>query len=442
MFQGGRFWAPASARVRDAECVVRQTRSLPWIKKNGRTVDCHQRFYGAQIQDSPAFEMKFPRLFLLFTLSLLFAGCTLWSPAPKGKVANPQEEARSMGEQEAPDNIDIPTKAAELPPPTERGRSGNRVGNGEIDFSSPYGSVRRHGLLYVSGNRIVGEHGMPVSLAGNSFFWSQWQERFYNAEVVKWLKQDWKTAIIRVAMGIDGNGYLSHPDEEMDRVSVLVDAAIAADLYVIIDWHDHHAEQHTAQAVDFFQKMARKYGHYPNVLYEIFNEPVKDVSWQNVVKPYAEQVIAAIRAIDPDNMIIVGSPNWSQDVDVVAEDPIRAKNIAYSLHFYAGTHKQWLRDKALIALKKGLPLFVTEWGTCAADGRGEMDEVSTREWMDFMQEWGLSHCNWAVSDKEETASIVKHGASSQGQWAENELTPSGRLAREWMRSWAAAAAVQ
>ena len=311
-----------------------------------------------------------------------------------------------------------------------------------IDFSTPYGSVRRHGRLYVVGNRIVGEHGLPVSLAGNSFYWSQWQGGFFNPDVVKWLKLDWKTAIIRVPLGVENNGYLDHPEREQARVCALVDAAIAADLYVIIDWHDHHADQHSAQAVAFFQDMARKYGQLPHVMYEIFNEPTKEVSWSHDVKPYAEQVIAAIRAIDPDNMIIVGSPHWSQDVDVVADDPIKAKNIAYSLHFYAGTHRQWLRDKALKALQKGLPLFVTEWGTCAADGKGEIDEASTREWMDFMQQWGLSHCNWAVSDKDETASIVKPGSSASGRWAEDDLTVSGRLAREWTRSWAAAAGAQ
>jgi endoglucanase len=288
------------------------------------------------------------------------------------------------------------------------------------------------------GNRIVGEHGMPVSLAGCSFFWSQWQGQFYNADVVNWLKLDWKASLVRIPLGVEGNGYLEHPAEERARVCALVDATLAAGLYVIIDWHDHHANQHTAQALAFFQDMARRYGRYPNVLYEIFNEPSQNASWPNEVKPYAEQVVAAIRAIDPENMIIVGSPNWSQDVDVVADDPIKAKNIAYSLHFYAGTHKQWLRDKALKALQKGLPLFVTEWGTCNADGKGDIDEASTRDWMDFMQQWGLSHCNWAVSESDETASIVKPGTSVHGHWVEDDLTPSGRLAREWMRSWAAA----
>lgn len=385
-------------------------------------------------------EIKTLRPLLVLGLPFLFAGCATWKSTPKAAPA-PAASSRTVEDASPPRTppASSPASPADSVPAAQGPGGAKSTFVPVIDFSTPYGSVKRHGRLFAVGNRIVGEHGMPVSLAGNSFFWSQWQGRFYNADVVKWLKLDWKSAIIRIPMGIEGKGYLDHPETELARVCTLVDAAVAADLYVIIDWHDHHAEKHTVEAVKFFEEMARKYGHLPNVLYEIFNEPVKEASWTNEIKPYAEQVIAAIRVIDPDNMIIVGSPNYSQDVDVVADDPIKARNIAYSLHFYAGTHKQWLRDKALKALQKGLPLFVTEWGTCNADGHGDIDEASTREWMDFMQDWGLSHCNWAVSEKAETASIVKPDASAKGRWSEDELTPSGRLAREWTRSWAAAA---
>lgn len=298
------------------------------------------------------------------------------------------------------------------------------------------GPVGEHGLLRVDGHKIVGAHGQPVSLAGNSFFWSQWQGKFYNADVVDWLKKDWHAGIVRVAVGIEQDGYLEKPEVEKPKIIAVVDAAIAADLYVIIDWHDHHAHQHTTQAIAFFEEMARTYGKQPHVIYEIFNEPLEKASWSREVKPYAEKVIAAIRAIDPDNLIVVGSPRWSQDVDVAAEDPIKDANVAYALHFYAGTHKQGLRDKAVKALRKGIPLFVTEWGTCSSTGDGKVDFESTKAWMAFMREWQLSHCNWAVSDKKEAASILMPGASATGDWPDDALTESGRLVRGWIKGWA------
>jgi endoglucanase len=298
------------------------------------------------------------------------------------------------------------------------------------------GIVSQHGRLHVAGNKLVGADGQPVSLAGVSFGWSQWEARpYYNAGVVNWLKEDWHASIVRAALGLDPTGYLGHPEAEKARVCAVVDAAIAADIYVLIDWHDHHANQHTGLAVAFFQEMARKYGKDPHVMYEIFNEPYKGLTWAADVKPYAEKVIAAIRAIDPANLIIVGTPNWSQDVDIAAADPIKADNIAYTLHFYAGTHKQELRDKAVVAMNKGLPLFVTEWGTCDASGAGPVDVASTKTWMEFMRHWQLSHCNWAIYDKRETAAIIVPGAPVQGGWTANDLTESGRLARDWVRNW-------
>src|SRR6478735_1972830 len=65
------------------------------------------------------------------------------------------------------------------------------------------GIVTQHGRLQVAGNRIVGQDGQPVSLAGISFGWSQWEAaRFYNAGTVNWLKQDWHAQIVRAALGL------------------------------------------------------------------------------------------------------------------------------------------------------------------------------------------------------------------------------------------------
>ncbi len=299
------------------------------------------------------------------------------------------------------------------------------------------GIVSEHGRLQVAGNRIVGTHGRPVSLAGVSFGWSQWEAaRFYNAGTVSWLKQDWNASIVRAALGVheEPGSYLQKPAANLARVTTVVDAAIAADLYVLIDWHDHHAEEHTDLAVAFFADMAKRYGHLPNVIYEIYNEPLV-ISWPDKIKPYAEKVIAAIRAHDPDNLIVVGTPRWSQDVDVAAADPIKDPNVAYTLHFYAGTHKAALRAKAEKALALGAALMVTEWGTCNADGKGAVDEASVREWMDFIRRHELSHCNWAVYDKRETASIIRPRAPGKGGWKDTDLTPSGKLAREIVRGW-------
>jgi endoglucanase len=295
--------------------------------------------------------------------------------------------------------------------------------------------VQIHGLLQQNGNKIVDKNNEPVSLAGNSFFWSNdnWGgERYYNAEVVSWLKHDWETTIVRAAMGVeDPGGYLDNKTENKNRIKTIVDAAIEKGIYVIIDWHSHHAEDNTNEAALFFEEMANLYGEYDNIIYEIYNEPL-DISWSTIIKPYAISIIAAIRSIDPDNLIVVGTPEWSQRVDLAAADPIIGySNIAYTLHFYTVHHQQWLRDRASAALESGIALFVTEWGSIGYS----LVDPEANEWMTWCFTNKISHCNWAVNDKEEEWSILIPGASTTGGWSDDELTKSGKLARNIIRNW-------
>mgnify|MGYP000347860123 FL=1 len=295
--------------------------------------------------------------------------------------------------------------------------------------------VQIHGLLQVNGNRILDQHSAPVCFAGNSFFWSNdnWGgERYYKSEVVSWLKLDWKATIVRAAMGVeDPGGYPDNNVSNKNRVITIVDAAIDEGLYVIIDWHSHHAEDNTNEAVSFFEEMADLYGEYDNVIYEIYNEPL-DVSWSATIKPYADSVISAIRAIDPDNLIVVGTPEWSQRVDLAAADPItNYSNIAYTLHFYTIYHQQWLRDRASAALDDGIALFITEWGSI---GYSQVDSEAN-EWMTWCFENKISHCNWAVNDKEEEWSILVPGASTSGGWVDDDLTDAGKLAKNIIKNW-------
>jgi len=295
--------------------------------------------------------------------------------------------------------------------------------------------VNIHGRLRVNGNKIVNKDNVPVSLAGNSFFWSNdnWGgERYYKSEVVSWLKNDWESTIVRAAMGVeDPGGYIDNKTANLDRVKTIVEAAIDQGLYVIVDWHSHHAEDNINEAQLFFKEIATLYGDYDNLIYELYNEPL-NISWTNVIKPYAITIIATIREIDPDNLIVVGTPEWSQRVDLAALDPITSySNIAYTLHFYTEHHGQWLRDRASGALDDGIALFVTEWGSI---GYTSVD-TEANLWMDWCFQNKISHLNWAVNDKLEPWSILISGASSSGGWSDSELTKAGQLAKNIISNW-------
>jgi len=293
--------------------------------------------------------------------------------------------------------------------------------------------VEKHGQLRVQGNRIVDQSGAPVQLRGMSLFWSQWIPKYYTAGTVKWLRDDWKVTVVRAAMAAERGGYESNPAAERDKVIAVVDAAIDLGIYVVIDYHAHTAHENTAQAKAFFADMARRYGNTPNVLYEPYNEPLK-VSWSKVLKPYHEAVIDSIRGYDPDNIVIVGTPNWSQLVAEAAADPIKRPNVAYTLHFYASTHGQWLRDEAQKAMDRGAALFVTEYGTTAATGDGTVDEKETRKWWEFLDRNSISHLNWSVADIRESSAALMPGASPDGGWSLEQIKPSGQLVRSELRA--------
>lgn len=300
--------------------------------------------------------------------------------------------------------------------------------------------VARHGALSVQDGNVVGAHGDVVSVAGPSFFWSNkgWRgERYYTPEVVRGFRHNWDAGIVRAAIGVDFNGgYPQDPAYHQGLAATVIEAAIDEGLYVIVDWHSHHAEDHVDLAVDFFEAIARRYGNAPNIVYEIYNEPLDTTDWDTVIKPYSERVIAAIRAIDPDNLIVVGTQTWSQDVDVAADNPIEGyDNIAYSLHFYAGTHGAELREKARKAMEAGLALVVTEWGTVKADASGPPDLEGARAWLDFMREHKLIHANWSAHDKVEGSSIFKPDRGLDGMWTDDDLTPSGLVVQEIVRGW-------
>ncbi len=299
---------------------------------------------------------------------------------------------------------------------------------------APLGTpVARHGALAISGNRVMDEHGQPVTLRGMSLFWSQWAPHYYTTETVDWLASDWKVTVVRAAIAAEGeDSALNHMNRELTKAATVIEAAAANGIYVIVDWHAHR--NHPDDAEQFLAEIARRYGHLDNLIYEPFNEPLRDgVDWSRDVKPYHERMIAAIRAHDPDNLIIAGSPSWSQDVDIAAADPLVGANIGYTFHYYAATHKADLRAKGDAALASGLALMVTEFGVVEATGNGPIDLASSIAWWDWAEANGVSWIAWSIGDRDETSAALVPGAPPSG-WTDEHLTEGGRLLRARIRA--------
>lgn len=298
----------------------------------------------------------------------------------------------------------------------------------------PAQPVKQYGTLSVKGTQLTASNGKPVVLHGMSFGWHNLWPRFYNKGAVHELVRKWNCTVIRASMGIELNdsGYLKSPVQSEKLMRKVIDACIRENVYVIIDWHDHNL--HEMEAIDFFSRMAAAYGNNPHVIYEIFNEPDYE-SWP-AVKTYAEKVIAAIREKDTDNIILIGSPKWDQDIHLAAADPITGySNLMYTMHFYAGTHKQWLRDRTDDAINKGLPVFISECAGMEASGDGPIDQQEWAAFVQWMDSRKLSWVAWSVSDKQETCSVLLPAARSTGKWKDAVVKEWGRLARRCLQQY-------
>ena len=272
-------------------------------------------------------------------------------------------------------------------------------------------------------------------LRGVSYGWHSFWPRFYNEGTVKWLKEDWNANVVRAAMGIEvgnpGMTYKDNPEAAKASIKAVVDGAIKEGIYVIIDWHSHNINLKEAKL--FFAEMSLEYNKYPNIIYEVFNEPDEE-TWPQV-KAYSEEIIKVIRKNDAKNVILVGCPHWDQDINLPAQDPIKGfTNLMYTVHFYAATHKQYLRDRTDEAINAGLPVFISESAGMEATGDGPLDLAEWQKWIDWMEARGLSWITWSVSDKDETCSMLQKTAGPHGQWKDSDLKESGIKTRAYLRA--------
>ena len=301
-----------------------------------------------------------------------------------------------------------------------------------VESGTPYDN---HGKLSVKGIDIVDKNGEKYQLRGVSTHGIAWFPQYVNKDAFQTLRDDWGANLVRIAMYTDeGGGYCTdgNQSELKKLVSEGVEAATELGMYVIVDWHILHdltPLKYKDEAVDFFDEMSTKYADYDNIIYEICNEPNGSTTWDEV-KEYADIVIPVIRKNDKDAIIIVGTPTWSQDVDIAVGNPLSDyDNIMYAVHFYAATHKENLREKAKKAMDAGLPVFISEFSICDASGNGGIDYDSADEWIDFINENNLSYASWSLSNKNETSALIAPDCDKTSGWSDDELSETG----EWLK---------
>lgn len=300
----------------------------------------------------------------------------------------------------------------------------------EAKASTP---VEKWGRLSVRGTNIVSQNGKKVQLKGVSTHGIAWFPQYINKSCFQSFKKMGANTI-RLALYSDPNAGFS--EGLYSKVELGVNIATKLGMYVIIDWHilsDGNPKTYQKEALKFFTKFAKKYAGHKNVLYEICNEPNGDVTWERDIRPYANKVINRIRKYDKKNIIVVGTPTWSQDVDIAAAKPLKQKNIVYALHFYAATHTDAIRQKLKTAHQMGLPVLVTEFSVCDASGNGAIDKKSGKAWQKLLNKYKIGYVAWNISNKNETSALIRANCQKTGGFTKSNLSKSGKIIVAWWK---------
>jgi len=288
--------------------------------------------------------------------------------------------------------------------------------------------------LKVIGTKLCDGSGKPVQLRGISTLGFRYPE-YITREAFESFRDEWGINTIRLAMYTDEpGGYCTDGDrEELKRIMIKgVELATELSMYVIVDWHilyDKSPMVYKDEAITFFDEMAALFAEHTNVIYEICNEP-QESPFASVIKPYALEVIPVIRKHDKDAVIIVGTDNWSQDVDDVIGNAIDDPNVMYALHFYAASHQDKLMKKAVTALDEGIPIFISECSICDASGDGILDRDWGSRWLDWADENDISYIVWNLSNKDESSSILRPDSTSLSNWRQEEYSETGLWFKE------------
>ena len=359
------------------------------------------------------------------------------------RLAKKEEMTQENTEQESDTSdsdkrADVEKDATDLKEQVDEEQSNQKnsvAKNGDYILTRP----SQNGALAVKGTQLVDENGQAVQLRGISTHGIGWFPQFVNSDAITQLSSDFGANVFRIAMYTDENsGYCTDGDKEKLKQLIFdgVDYAKKADMYVIVDWHILHDTNpliHKDEALQFFDEITEQLKNDKHVIYEICNEPNGDTGWEDV-KEYAEEVLPVIRKHAPDAVVLIGTPTWCQEIDKPQKDPVTGyDNIMYTLHFYAATHKEDLRNRLISARKSGLPVFISEFSICDASGNGGVDYDSAAAWKKLIVENNLSYAGWSLCNKNETSALLKPEVTKvNGGWTDDDLSETGLWLKKMM----------
>lgn len=301
-----------------------------------------------------------------------------------------------------------------------------------FDYSNNPGQnnyVDAWGKLKLVGNQLCSEAGEPIQLRGWSTHGSWFKSCYDDKDDFEKMKKEGAN-LARIAMYVnEGSGV------DKNWVKDCIDYTAALNMYCIVDWHilkpgDPLDGSYSGYG-DFFREITSyvKEKGYKHVIWEICNEPNLDqdgapAKFHKVwdwVKEYAEDVLPIIASNCPDAVVLVGTPQWDQDVTVAFQDPIEKKDsfkdlqLMYSFHHYAGDQQRYLG--IFSGATAFVPVFISEWGLSSHTGDSGCDTKAGDHMLQVANGQNLggqivSWANWSWADKGETSGTFTGGGYS------------------------------
>ncbi len=214
--------------------------------------------------------------------------------------------------------------------------------------------------------------------------------------------------------------YIGNEDQYLKRMKTLIDYAIEADMYVIVNWDPcrNNGATFTDNAVDFFTRISSMYKNDPHIIYEIWNEPENNNTWAQI-KAHADKTIPAIRKNSPNAVIIVGTPAFDTKIDEAIENKLNYPNLMYTHHMYMSALSDDSRYRIERAYNAGIAIFATEWGSMglAVDDPMVMKPES-KAYISLLNKYGISNLSFAFSSSPDVGSS-RYGIVLRGNWRDD-----------------------
>lgn len=301
--------------------------------------------------------------------------------------------------------------------------------------------------LHVEGNHIKDAHGNIVDLHGAALIDMKFLKRDrrgpkFMIDLLTDASRGWHANLLKLVVFPDN--YLLDPAGYVNNyLQPAIDLCVNKRVYCIIDWqYVTNPYDVTNQTWRFWTDMATRYKDNPYIMFEMFSEPVppengtQQLIW-DTWKNWAQDVVNAIRAIAPDNIILVGGPHYSGWLGGAVTNPIQGRNIGYAAHMYPGSYHPdatganqpnpigWQLNIGVVADR--YPVFASEWGW---DISNHIDTNGSRgDFGDPLKRWitskGMSTCAWIADFNwyptmftDDSHNTTEFGQFAKDWWAE------------------------